>query len=97
MGAMPIYQKQNHKPANTNNNAAYAIYIKLMNTSVVSAPGGNRVHKTIAVEAGKSQTFDTSSPILFDRGLFLCIVKGLADTDNTPVLKNDCIVDLHYR
>ena len=79
------------------NNAAYAIFVKLMNTSVVSAPGGNKIAKTIGVEAGKSFQIDISSPLLFDRGLFICITKLLADNDTTPILQNDCVVDLHYR
>lgn len=79
------------------NNAAYPIYVKLFNTSVATAVGANRVHKTIGVEANKSNVFDCSSPIILDRGLCIAIVKDLADSGLTPVLANDCVVDIHYR
>ena len=79
------------------NNAAYPIFVKLMNTSLVTAPGANRVHKTIGVAAGTNISQDVSSAIIFDRGLFICITKLLPDNDVTPLVANDCVVDLHYR
>lgn len=79
------------------NNAAYAIYVKLFNTSVVTAPGANKVHKTIGVAANSASHVDLSSGLLFDRGICIAIVKGIADSDATILVANDCVVDLHYR
>lgn len=79
------------------NNAAYPIYVKLLNVSVVSGAGALRVQKTIGVPAGQSIPIDISSPVLFDRGLGISITKLIADSDVTPILQNDCVIDLHYR
>lgn len=77
------------------NNADYPIYVKLHNTAGVPNPGAGVVF-TIAVQAGTLDADSISFGMAFSIGIGMTIVQGIADSDNTGVLANDCVVDLLY-
>lgn len=75
------------------NNAWYTIFVKFHDTAQVPTPGVG-VARTIGVQGGES--VDTSDFIGFANGIGITIVKGIADSDATPIAANDCVVNLSY-
>jgi hypothetical protein len=76
------------------NNANYPVYVKLHDTSGAPVPGSG-VEYTIGVEAGREASAFPIS-LWFANGIGMTIVKGLADTDATPIAAADCVVDISY-
>jgi hypothetical protein len=79
------------------NNAAYPIFVKLVDASVVGGGGTLKVAKTIGVPAGGGSNIDLGAPIVFNKGLFLFATKLIADSDTTVLVAGDGSIDLHYR
>lgn len=74
--------------------AGYPLYVKLHDTAAVPVAGVG-VEYTIGVEAGReASAFPVS--LWFSEGIGMTIVKGIADSDATPVLAGDCVVDISY-
>lgn len=70
------------------------LYVKLHNTAGVPTPGAGVV-QTIAVQAGSPEKDFIIVGSAFSVGIGISIVKGIADSDATPVLANECVVDLY--
>lgn len=77
-----------------NDSIHYPIFVKLHDTASVPVAGVG-ISYTIGVQAGRSaQEFPVS--IIFSQGLGMTIVRGIEDTDATPISASDCVVDLSY-
>lgn len=79
------------------NNAAYPIFVKLLDVSVLGGAGVLKVAKTIGVPAGGGSNIDLNAPIIFNRGLMIFASKLIADSDTTVLVAGDCSIDIHYR
>lgn len=80
------------------NNAAYPIYVKLYDsTASPPVPGSTTIYKVIAVPAGGGSNIQSAVGMQMINGIGIAIVKGIADSDNTAVLANDCVVGLDYK
>jgi len=77
------------------NNAGYPVYVKLHDTASTPTPGTGVV-STIGVQAGMSAPFSSTTGIPFASGIGISIVRGITDSDATPISVNDCVVDLEY-
>lgn len=79
--------------------AQYPVYIKLFDQTTKPNPAGGDVPvSTTGVEAGiQANPTLPDGGIEFLNGIYMLIVKGLADTDDTPVLAGDCTADIGYQ
>lgn len=79
------------------NNAAYPVYVKLYNKATTPTVGTDPVFKTIGIQAGTQRDVSiTGGGLTMATGIGIGIVKGIADSDDTAVLANDCAVDVEY-
>lgn len=77
--------------------AAYPVYVKLYDKASAPNPAADTVIRTIAMQAGVRCDDDMFNGLTFATGIAIAIVKGIGDTDNTPVLANDCVVDVDFK
>jgi hypothetical protein len=78
------------------NVAAYPVYLKFYNKATAPTPGSDVSVWVEGIAAGVR--FDVQPPpgINFATGIAFAIVKGIAESDNTAVLANDCVVNIGY-
>jgi hypothetical protein len=77
-----------------NDSNRYPLFVKLHDTAALPVAGVG-VAYTIGVQAGRSaHQFPLAIP--FNQGIGITIVRGIEDTDATPISANDCVVDLSY-
>lgn len=80
-----------------NNSADFKpIYVKLFDKASPPVPGVDPVKLTLAVQAGMPRELALDSALTFATGIARAIVKGIADSDNTPVGAGDCSVDIFF-
>lgn len=77
------------------NNAAYPIFVKFYNQTTSPTPGTGVV-QTVAVQAGVSVELWLAGGRFYSTGIGLTVTKGIADSDATAVLANDCVLDIFY-
>lgn len=77
------------------NKADYPIYVKLHNTAGTPTAGSG-VIETVGIQAGRTETHDLSNGATYSTGIALTIVRDMADAGTTPVLAEDCVVDVFY-
>jgi len=77
------------------NNTGYPVFVKLHNTSGTPTAGAG-VARTFGVEAGRSFALVFFGGLPFSTGLGITMVKGLADSDATALVLNDCVVDIEW-
>jgi hypothetical protein len=75
------------------NNAGYPVFVKFHDVAVVPTPGAN-VMRTIGVQSG--QPSEDNDYIEFENGIAMTIVKGITDSDATPIAAGDIVVDFTY-
>lgn len=75
------------------NNAGYPVFVKFHDVAVVPTPGQN-VMRTIGVQSGLPA--EDEDFIEFENGIGMTIVKGIQDSDATPIAANDVVVNLTY-
>jgi hypothetical protein len=84
--------------ASVYNNAAYPVYLKFCNKATACTCGTNTgsdaILFTVAAQAGTEREIHTEQGIAFSTGIGYCVVKGMADTDNTSLAANDAVIDL---
>lgn len=78
------------------NNAAYPVYVKLFNLAAAPTVGTSVPTQTIGVQAGTAVNGVSPVGVYYNTGIAIAITKGIADTDATAVLADDCVVDLEY-
>jgi hypothetical protein len=78
------------------NNADYPIYVKLFDKATAPAPGSDTPKQTIGVDAGEQEVINGAG-FVYTTGIGIAIVKGIADSDDTSVLADDCAVDIFYQ
>lgn len=79
------------------NEANYPIYVKLCDTAETPVPGTTPVTKTIAMQAGSPSELGLESPIKFVNGIGVYTVKGIADSNTTGILADDCLYDIFWQ
>lgn len=78
------------------NNAAYAVYVKLHNTSGTPTAGSGVV-RTFGVPAGGGYIWNSDIGVPLGTGIGISIVKDITDAGTTAVALSDCVVDLQYK
>ena len=78
------------------NNAAYPVYVKLHNSATTPTAGAGVVNTT-GVQAGTQRDVIFPKGFNFAAGIGISIVKGIADSDATAILINDCVVDVDFK
>lgn len=75
----------------------YPVYVKFYDkASGPPNPATDVPVATIGVQAGLSRELSLPRGLVFNNGIGMAIVKGISDTDNTPVAAGDCSVDISY-
>jgi hypothetical protein len=77
--------------------AGYQLFIKLFDTLAPPVVGTSPVKMTIGLQAGQPAASSPGVTVAFNNGIGIGIVKGIADSDDTPVLAGDCVVDVFYQ
>ena len=87
--------------ASVYNNTTYPVYLKFCNKATACTCGTNTgsdtILYTVAAQAGTEREIHTEEGIAFGTGIGYCVVKGMADTDNTSLVASDAVVDLLYK
>lgn len=78
------------------NRAAYPIYFKFHNNAGTPTAGAGVVY-AIGLQAGLDREIELLDGLAFATGIAISIVKGIADSDATPVLANDGSIDIAYK
>jgi hypothetical protein len=78
------------------NNSGAPVYVKLYDKATTPIPGTDTPKQTIGVDAGE-QEVSVSAGFTYTTGIGIAIVKGILDSDNTPVAASDCVVDIFYQ
>ncbi len=78
------------------NDAGYPVYVKLYDQDTAPNPAADTVKATIGVQAGQPSEIGLTSPLSFVVGIGIAIVKGITNTDDTPVSLNDCSVNIFF-
>lgn len=78
------------------NRAAYPIYFKFHNNAGTPTAGAGVVF-AIGLQAGLDRDIAIPDGLAFAAGIAITIVKGIADSDATPVLANDGSIDLGFK
>jgi hypothetical protein len=79
------------------NNAGYPVYFKLYNKATAPTCGSDTVVKVVGVQAGTGRTFLSDTGLAFSTGIAYCLVKGIADNDDTSTALSDATVDMSYK
>jgi hypothetical protein len=77
--------------------AGYQLFIKLYDTIGAPNVGTDSVKMTIGLQAGQPAASSPGVTVAFSNGIGIGIVKGISDSDDTPVLAGDCVVDVFYQ
>lgn len=87
--------------ASVYNNSSAPVYLKFCNKATACTCGTNSgsdtILYTVAAQAGTQREIHTEEGIAFGTGIGYCVVKGMADTDNTSLAASDAVVDLIYK
>jgi len=87
--------------ASVYNNTTYPVYLKFCNKATACTCGTNSgsdtILYTVAAQAGTEREIHTEEGIAFGTGISYCVVKGMADTDNTSLAASDALIDLLYK
>jgi hypothetical protein len=76
------------------NDDGSVLFIKLYDKATITNVGVDSPVKIIAMQAGTPTNFAPPGGLAFEEGIGLAIVKGIADTDDTPVTANSCYIDI---
>jgi hypothetical protein len=79
------------------NDTEYPVYVKLFDKATTPDPGSDTPKQTIGLDAGIGEVNPPSGGITYTNGIGIAITKGMADTDATPVVAGDCVVDIFYQ
>lgn len=79
------------------NNAEYPVYVKLFNKATAPTLGTDTPQQTIGIDAGLGEVNPPGPGVSFTTGIAIAITKEIADDDATPVLADDCSVDIFYQ
>lgn len=71
------------------NNAAYAVFVKVYDTASAPTAGSGTPALTIMVPAGATASFFSMIPVPLANGLGFTITKLFADSDTTVLVAND--------
>lgn len=76
------------------NNSSGPLFVKFHDTASTPTAGSGVVY-TVGIQAGEAaRDFPTS--LWFENGIGMTIVRGIADSDVTPISAFDCVVDVSY-
>jgi hypothetical protein len=78
------------------NVAAYAVWVKLYNKASAPTPGSDTSVWVMGVPAGGGFVFQPPVPLTFGTGISFAIVKNPAESDNTSIAANDCVLSIQY-
>lgn len=82
---------------NVYNNAGYPVYLKFQNKATSPTCGTDTNVLSFGTQAGTQREFHTEEGIAFGTGIDYCLVKGIADNDNTSVAASDATVDILFK
>jgi hypothetical protein len=80
------------------NDTEYEIFVKIYDSATAPNVGVDVPAQTIGVQSGVSLPIDIpEGGLTYSNGIAIAITKGMADEDATPVVAEDCVVDIFYQ
>jgi hypothetical protein len=79
------------------NRTEYPVYVKVFNKATTPVPGTDFPEQTLGVQAGEDDGESINGGVIYSEGISIAITKGIEDSDNTPVVAGDCVIDIFYQ
>jgi len=80
------------------NDTQYEIFVKIYDAATSPDVGIQTPAQTIGVQAGVTVSIDIpAGGLTYSNGIAIAITKEMVDSDTTPVVAGDCVVDIFYQ